>query len=203
MWGHLCGAKVRCASTSPLGWLWLAETPSWNVLILNIVIDVQTLPWYWSLTVCHMVWAREHSGHPAELCDSRDVPTMWPHPLPAAGKAHTRTHFHTYTIKLIMFRCETLLSRVWKVFALIFTLIHWACVCVCVCVCVSTGSGWRDLCVFCRGNGGEDGGSWGHRSERLPRRHVEQIGLLHCNSGVSVWQMHGECFAQAHTRIWH
>lgn len=93
--------------------------------------------------------------------------------------------------KLIMFNFKTLLSRVRKVFALIFALLNqfililWVCVCFCVWVWVHAGSGWWNLCFLCRGNAGEDGGAWGHRSEWLPRWHVEPTGLFYCYSGVS------------------
>lgn len=108
---------------------------------------------YPSLTLCYMVWACEHSGNPAELCDSRDVPALRTHPLPAAGKTIKHTHMYTHAnslimyapscshcYKLIMFNFKTLLSRVRKVFALIFALLNqfilipWVCVCVFLCV---------------------------------------------------------------------
>ncbi|MEQ2163272.1 Voltage-dependent T-type calcium channel subunit alpha-1G [Goodea atripinnis] len=32
-----------------------------------------------------MVRASEHFGHPPELCDSGDVPALWPHPILSTG----------------------------------------------------------------------------------------------------------------------
>lgn len=88
---------------------------------------------YPSLTLCYMVWACEHPGNPAELCDSGDVPALRTHPLPAAGKTIKHTHVYTHAnslimyalscshyYKLIMFNFKTLLSRVRKSFCFNF-----------------------------------------------------------------------------------
>lgn len=72
---------------------------------------------------------------------------------------------------------------------------------LCACMCVSWWLGSRrwDLCILCWGNGGENGRSRGNRWERLSRRHMEQIGLLHSYCGVSILHTHIHTHTRTHT----
>lgn len=101
---HPCSDRTRkgCfilgnAVCLALKWLWLYRR--WS-----------TLCCYPSLSLCYMVWACEHSGNPAELCDSRDVPALRTHPLPAAGKTIKYTHTRIHTCSLTHHVCTLMLT---------------------------------------------------------------------------------------------
>lgn len=121
------------ASSIVLGSLWLAGSPLVKCAHFDYCFWNQCSNSLWcpSLTTRHMVRACQHFGHPAELCDSRDVPALRPHPLLSAGNAHTRTHIHTYTLTHThKLKLQTNYVQPWdfiikglKSFALIFSLL--------------------------------------------------------------------------------